>query len=136
MGSLAAHRLACVLGPAAIPRSLLGGPGALLLVRELLGPSWRTPFPLPDVIKEVLDFQRPAAGGGTAVESPIAQICDCGQHGVLLTFSAWGPGGPGAPSLPGNPGGPYINKGEGGNERGSEGGVSPSFFLLCVLHCC
>lgn len=74
-----------------------------------------------------MNFQRPAAGGGTAVESPIAQICDCGQHGVLLTFSAWGPGGPGAPSLPGNPGGPYINKGEGGNERGSGGGLP---FLL------
>lgn len=60
---MAAHRLACVLGPAAIPRSLLGGPGALLLVRELLGPSWRTPFPLPDVIKEVLEFPKACCWG-------------------------------------------------------------------------
>lgn len=62
-----------------------------------------------------------------------AQIRGCGRPGVLLTFSAWGPGGPGAPALPGNPGGPCVNKGAGRNEGGARGGTSPSF-LLGLLH--
>lgn len=56
----------------------------------------------------------------------MTQIRDCGQLGVQLTFSAWGPGGPGAPALPGNPGGPYINKGADRNAAGWRG----SFLLL------
>lgn len=60
---MAAQRLAGVLGPAAIPRSLLADPRALLLVRELLGPSWRPPFPLSDVIKEVLEFPKVCCWG-------------------------------------------------------------------------
>ena len=52
--------------------------------------------------------------------------------GVLLTFSACGPGGPGAPALPGNPGGPCINKGAGEDESGAWGGaLLPSSTWVC-----
>lgn len=61
----------------------------------------------------------------------MTQVCDCGQLGVLLTFSAWGPGGPGAPALPGNPGGPYINKGVGRMNAGLEG-CSPPLPAACA----
>lgn len=95
-------------------------------------PGGLHPFPTRDETEAVLEF--PMVWGETGVTgSCMAPIGDYGQRGVLLTFSAWGPGGPGAPALPGNPGGPYINKGVGGSESGAEGGAPlPSSFCVCV----